>query len=97
MLAFSVAGQVAVERFIESPGRWRAGRRDRRVSGSRSRSSPTPSATRTRALGRAVHALGHEIQRLISTREPTPEQIEVGRRRVAERSSGPRAPAADTV
>jgi uncharacterized protein YqhQ len=25
-----------------------------------------------------VHGPGHEIQRLISTREPTPEQLEVG-------------------
>jgi uncharacterized protein YqhQ len=30
------------------------------------------------SLGRAVHAVGHEIQRLLSTREPTPEQVEVG-------------------
>jgi uncharacterized protein YqhQ len=25
-----------------------------------------------------MHATGHEIQRLLSTREPTPEQLEVG-------------------
>jgi uncharacterized protein YqhQ len=25
-----------------------------------------------------VHGPGHEIQRLVSTREPTPEQLEVG-------------------
>ena len=29
-------------------------------------------------VGRAVHGPGHEIQRLVSTREPTPEQMEVG-------------------
>jgi uncharacterized protein YqhQ len=29
-------------------------------------------------LGRAIHAAGHEIQRLISTREPSAEQLEVG-------------------
>jgi uncharacterized protein YqhQ len=30
------------------------------------------------ALGRGIHRVGHEIQRLFSTREPTPEQLEVG-------------------
>ena len=29
-------------------------------------------------VGRAVHGPGHEIQRLVSTREPTSEQLEVG-------------------
>ncbi len=29
-------------------------------------------------LGRAIHGVGHQIQRLFSTREPTPEQLEVG-------------------
>jgi uncharacterized protein YqhQ len=30
------------------------------------------------AVGRAIHGPGHEIQRLVSTREPTAEQLEVG-------------------
>ena len=30
------------------------------------------------AVGRAVHGPGHEIQRRLSTREPTGEQLEVG-------------------
>jgi uncharacterized protein YqhQ len=29
-------------------------------------------------LGRAIHRVGHEIQRVFSTREPTGEQLEVG-------------------
>jgi uncharacterized protein YqhQ len=29
-------------------------------------------------LARAFHRPGHEIQRLIATKEPTPEQLEVG-------------------
>jgi uncharacterized protein YqhQ len=29
-------------------------------------------------VGRGVHAAGHEIQRLLSTREPTEAQLEVG-------------------
>ena len=30
------------------------------------------------AVGKAVHGPGYEIQRLVSTREPTAEQLEVG-------------------
>ena len=30
------------------------------------------------AVGRAIHGPGYEIQRLVSTREPTAEQLEVG-------------------
>jgi uncharacterized protein YqhQ len=30
------------------------------------------------AAARAFHRPGHEIQRLIATKEPTPEQLEVG-------------------
>jgi uncharacterized protein YqhQ len=29
-------------------------------------------------LGRGIHAAGHEIQRVLSTAEPTDEQLEVG-------------------
>jgi len=36
------------------------------------------------ALARAFHAPGHEIQRLIATREPTPQQLEVGVAALAE-------------
>jgi uncharacterized protein YqhQ len=35
-------------------------------------------------FGRALHATGREIQRLFSTREPTPDQLEVGRVALAE-------------
>jgi uncharacterized protein YqhQ len=47
-------------------------------------------------LGRAVHGPGHEIQRLLSTREPTPEQLEVGRVALQEVLRA-EAEAADTV
>jgi uncharacterized protein YqhQ len=30
------------------------------------------------SLGRAIHTIGHQIQRFVSTREPTTEQLEVG-------------------
>jgi uncharacterized protein YqhQ len=36
------------------------------------------------ALAKAFHAPGNEIQRLIATREPTPEQLEVGTAALAE-------------
>jgi uncharacterized protein YqhQ len=36
------------------------------------------------ALARAFHAPGREIQRLVATREPTPEQLEVGAAALAE-------------
>ena len=35
-------------------------------------------------LSRAVHETGYEIQRLVSTREPTPEQLAVGEAAVRE-------------
>ena len=78
MLAFSVAGQVATERLIERPGPVvRAAAGTGAVSAAvevfayAERNPESP-------LGRAVHRVGHEIQRLLSTREPTPAQVEVG-------------------
>ncbi len=79
MLILSTAGQVIVERLLESPGPApRAAAALGGVSGAvelfvyadRKPASP---------IGRALHAAGHEIQRVVSTREPTPEQLEVGR------------------
>jgi uncharacterized protein YqhQ len=79
MLLLSVAGQVLIERLVDEPGplvRGLAG-----VAGVGAavelfvfaeRNPDTP-------IGRAVHGPGHEIQRLISTREPTAEQLEVGK------------------
>ena len=39
---------------------------------------------RERPLARAFHRPGYEMQRLFATREPTPEQLEVGRAAMAE-------------
>ena len=36
------------------------------------------------SLARAFHAPGREIQRLIATKEPTPDQMEVGAAALAE-------------
>jgi uncharacterized protein YqhQ len=78
LLVLSVAGQLVVQRLVRDPGptaRGLAGLAS--VSGAvelfayaeRSPNSP---------LGRGIHAAGHEIQRVLSTREPTEEQLEVG-------------------
>ncbi len=78
LLAFSVAGQVATQALVEKPGpvaRAAAGTgavsAAVEVFGYADRNPDT-------GLGRAVHAVGHEIQRLLSTREPTAEQLKVG-------------------
>ncbi len=79
LLVLSTAGQLIVDRLVPRPGpipRAAAGLGS--VSGAvelfayadRRPASP---------VGRAVHATGREIQRLVSTREPTPEQLEVGK------------------
>jgi uncharacterized protein YqhQ len=78
LLAFSVAGQLIVERLFEKPGRIARGASalgalslavETFVFAERNPDSP---------LGRALHRSGYEIQRVIATREPTPEQLEVG-------------------
>lgn len=78
MLAFSVAGQVATERLVERPGPI-----VRAAAGTGAVSAAVEvfafaERNPESAVGRAVHSLGHEIQRVLSTREPTQEQIEVG-------------------
>jgi uncharacterized protein YqhQ len=78
MLAFSIAGQVLTERLVDEPGP--VTRAIAALAGVGAavelfvfaeRNPETP-------LARAVHGPGYEIQRRISTREPTPEQLEVG-------------------
>jgi len=78
LLAFSVAGQVATERLLERPGSIA-----RAAAGTGAVSAAVEvfafaERNPESAVGRAVHAVGHEIQRLLSTREPSEEQIEVG-------------------
>jgi uncharacterized protein YqhQ len=84
LLVLSAAGQLIVDRLIAEPGPLpRAAAGLGSVSGAvelfayadRRPGSP---------FGRAFHAVGREIQRLVSTREPTPEQLEVGRAALAE-------------
>ena len=78
MLVLSAAGQLLVDRLLERPGSVARG-----VVGFASVSlaaemfawsERNPDA----AAARAFHRSGHEIQRLIATKEPTSEQLEVG-------------------
>jgi uncharacterized protein YqhQ len=78
LLVLSTAGQLLVERLLDRPGPTaRAAAGIAGLSGAVELfafAERQPDST----LGRAIHAIGHQIQRLISTREPTPEQLEVG-------------------
>jgi uncharacterized protein YqhQ len=94
LLLLSAAGQILVDRLLERPtSTARAAAGLGSVSGAvevfayADRRPDSP-------LGRAVHAAGREIQRLVSTREPTADQLEVGRAALAEilRVEGREAP-----
>lgn len=78
MLIASVGGQVAVERLLDRPGP--AARAIAALAGVGIAVEAFAYAERNpgSALGRAVQGPGYEIQRVVSTREPTPEQLEVG-------------------
>ena len=78
LLVLSVAGQVVAERLLRNPGPL-----SRAVAGVASVSVAVELFAYAErrpdsALGRGIHGVGHQIQRLFSTREPTPEQLEVG-------------------
>jgi uncharacterized protein YqhQ len=78
MLVLSIAGQVLTERLVADPGpiaRAVAG-----LAGVGAAVELFVFAERNpdSAIGRAIHGPGYEIQRLVSTREPSPEQLEVG-------------------
>jgi uncharacterized protein YqhQ len=79
MLAFSIAGQVLVERLLDEPGSVARGLAGLAGVGAAVELFVYADRNPDSGLGRAVHGPGHEIQRLISTREPTTEQLEVGR------------------
>jgi uncharacterized protein YqhQ len=78
LLILSAAGQLMVERLLSRPGP---------VARAVAAVASTSGAVELFAfaerrpdspLGRAIHTIGHQIQRFVSTREPTPEQLEVG-------------------
>jgi uncharacterized protein YqhQ len=78
MLVLSAAGQLLLERTLERPGplaRATVGVASASLAAEMfawSERNPETSAAR------AFHRPGHEIQRLIATKEPTPQQLEVG-------------------
>jgi uncharacterized protein YqhQ len=78
MLVLSAAGQLLLERTLEKPGPVaRAGVGVASASLAAEMfawSERNPGTT----AARAFHRPGHEIQRLIATKEPTAEQLEVG-------------------
>jgi uncharacterized protein YqhQ len=78
MLVLSAAGQLLLERTLEEPGpvaRAAVGVASASLAAEMfAWSERNPGTT----AARAFHRPGHEIQRLIATKEPTPEQLEVG-------------------
>jgi uncharacterized protein YqhQ len=98
MLVLSAAGQLLLERTLEEPGpvaRGAVGVASASLAAEMfAWSERNPDTT----VARAFHRPGHEIQRLIATKEPTPEQLEVGVAalreilRVEQEAEGERAP-----
>jgi uncharacterized protein YqhQ len=78
MLAFSLLGQVIVERLVEEPGR--AARGVAALGGVSAAVEMFVWSERNpgHPLARAFRRPGTEIQRVFATREPTSEQMEVG-------------------
>jgi uncharacterized protein YqhQ len=78
LLLLSVAGQLITQRLFRHPGPLpRAVAAIASVSGAVELFAYAERHPDSR-LGRAIHGIGHEIQRQFSTREPTAEQLEVG-------------------
>jgi uncharacterized protein YqhQ len=84
MLVLSAAGQLLIERVLERPGpvaRAAVGVASASLAAEMFAWSERNPET---AAARAFHRPGHEIQRLVATKEPTPEQLEVGVAALAE-------------
>ena len=84
LMLLSAGGTVLLERLVENPGplaRAGVGLGGASVAVEMVAWSDRHHGT---ALARAFHTPGREIQRLVATREPTPEQLEVGNAALAE-------------
>jgi len=78
MLVISAAGQLILDRLLEKPGsgaRAAVGMASVSLAAEMFAWSERNPDT---VAARAFHRPGHEIQRLVATKEPTPEQLEVG-------------------
>lgn len=84
MMLFSAAGTVALERVVDRPRP--AARAAVGLLGASLAIEMFAWSDRHHGdpLAEAFHTPGREIQRLIATKEPTPEQLEVGRAALAE-------------
>jgi uncharacterized protein YqhQ len=78
MLALSIAGQVITERLLDRPGPLARGIAGLAAVGGAVEIFGFAERHPDSPLAKAVHGPGYEIQRRVSTREPTPEQLEVG-------------------
>ncbi len=78
MLALSITGQVLTERLIDEPGPLARGIAALAGVGAAVEIFVFAERNPDSAVAKAVHGPGYEIQRLVSTREPSPEQLEVG-------------------
>ena len=78
LLAFSVAGQVIIQGALERPNSIARGAASLAATGAAVEVFAYAERNPEAAVSRAVHGTGYEIQRSISTREPTPEQLAVG-------------------
>jgi uncharacterized protein YqhQ len=78
MLVLSIAAQVLVERLPRPPGPVVRATAATAAAGAAVELFAFAERNPESVVGRAVHGPGYEIQRRVSTREPTPEQLEVG-------------------
>jgi uncharacterized protein YqhQ len=78
MLVCSVAGQLILDRALESPGAMARGAVGIASVSLAAELFAWSERNPETAAARAFQRPGHEIQRLVATKEPTPEQLEVG-------------------
>ena len=78
MMIFSIAGQVLTEKFAPDAGPLTRGLAAVAGIGAAVELFAYAERNPDSPLGHAVHGPGYEIQRLVSTREPSAEQLEVG-------------------
>jgi uncharacterized protein YqhQ len=78
MLLLSITGQVLTERLWDEPGPGVRAGAAAIAAGLAVELFVYAERNPDSFVGKSIHGPGYEIQRLFSTREPTPEQMEVG-------------------